>query len=72
MAKLTDELVIRARQLSHALILREVYELIGVPCNKTVLRFAITGRTWKHLDTIEPPVIKPKDFICGKKVPKLH
>jgi hypothetical protein len=58
-AKLTDDLVIMARGKARTgLLLREIHDLLGKPCNETVLRWAITGRTWRHLNATCPPVIK--------------
>lgn len=70
-AKLTDELVSRARNLAReGKTLPQVHAEIKSPASPTVLRWAITGRTWKHLDAACPPVVKPKDgsAVKGKKV----
>lgn len=72
-AKLTDDLVIKARQLAgQGLMTWEIHQAIGEVVSETVLRWAITGRTWKHLDSIEPPVVKPRNgsAIRGKRVPR--
>lgn len=71
-AKLTDDLVVRARDLARqGLMLNEVHTRIESPVSPTVLRWAITGRTWKHLDVTCPPVVKAQSgsAIKGKKVP---
>ncbi len=70
-AKLTDELVIQARNLAReGKTLPQVHAEIQSPASMTVLRWAITGRTWKHLDATCPPVIKARDgsAIKGKQV----
>lgn len=72
-AKLTDALVIQARKMARQQMMTwQIHEAIGSVVSETVLRWAITGRTWKHLDSIEPPVIKPQNgsAIRGKKVPR--
>jgi hypothetical protein len=58
-AKLTDELVIMARNLARTgMQLKDTHERVGYEGSATVLRFAITGRTWKHLNSTSPPVVK--------------
>jgi hypothetical protein len=58
-AKLTDEMVISARELARkGMTLKNIYEYIGYTGSQTVLRFAITGRTWKHLNATSSPVLK--------------
>ena len=72
-AKLTDGLVIQARKMARqGLMTWQVREAIGNVVSETVLRWAITGRTWKHLDATEPPVVKPRNgsAIKGKAVPR--
>lgn len=71
-AKLTDELVVQARNLARQdLMLPEIHTAIESPASATVLRWAITGRTWKHLDATCPPVVKARNgsAIKGKHVP---
>lgn len=70
-AKLTDELVIQARDLAReGSTLPQTHAAIKSPASMTVLRWAITGRTWKHLDDICPPVVKAfsGSAIKGKTV----
>lgn len=72
-AKLTDELVIAARNFARdGLILREIHARIESPASETVLRWAITGHTWKHLDAACPPVNKGQggSSLKGKKIPR--
>lgn len=58
-AKLTDAQVIQARDWARlGTTLEVIHAELGRPCNQTVLRFAITGRTWKHLNVTSPPVLK--------------
>lgn len=70
-AKLTDDLVVQARNLAReGSTLPQTYTAIKSPVSMTVLRWAITGRTWKHLDAICPPVVKAfsGSAIKGKKI----
>lgn len=58
-AKLNEAMVITARNSARAgMKLREIHELLGKPCHDQVLRWAINGRTWKHLNGACPPVVK--------------
>jgi hypothetical protein len=71
-AKLTDSQVIMARDWARlGVMLETIHAELGRPCNQTVLRWAITGRTWKHLDATCPPVVKAQNgsAIKGKKIP---
>jgi hypothetical protein len=70
-AKLTDDLVVQARNLAReGQTLPQIHAEIKSPVTMTVLRWAITGRTWKHLDTVCPPVVKARNgsAIKGKNV----
>jgi hypothetical protein len=71
-AKLTDDLVIQARTLARrGDTLPEVHAQVDAQVSPTVLRWAITGRTWKHLDEMCPPVVKAQNgsAIKGKSIP---
>jgi hypothetical protein len=70
-SKLTDKLVTRARELArNGMTLPQVHQAIQCPASMTVLRWAITGRTWKHLNAVCPPVVKARNgsAIKGKQV----
>lgn len=70
-AKLTDALVIHARDLARSgKTLPQIHAEIKSPASETVLRWAITGRTWKHLNEQCAPVVKARNgsAIKGKRV----
>lgn len=57
-ARLTSGLVIQMRKLARAgLTLPQIRERLAVPTSDQVTRWAINGRTWKHLDSIEAPFL---------------
>lgn len=58
-AKLTEATVVLARDLARAgMKLKDIHDHVGYTGSQTVLRFAITGQTWKHLNDASPPVLK--------------
>jgi len=74
LARLTDKQVIAARRLARdGLMLKEVKAKLAIEVSDTVLRWAITGHTWKHLNEIEQPTVKQKggSSLKGKKVPHI-
>lgn len=72
-AKLTDALVTEARRMARdGKMTWEVHQALGGVVSETVLRWAITGQTWKHLNQVAPPVVKARNgsAIKGKAIPR--
>lgn len=70
-AKMTEEIVGKARELArNGMTTPEIWETLGRPASETVLRWAITGRTWKHINDKAPPVSKGKggSSLRGKSI----